>query len=531
MNKSFSEKAVLIYPRFDNYTFWSFRKTLQLYTPRTKYGTIKAAFPPLGLMGLFNHLKVYYKKIVLIDMNVNPININNVIDENCHVYVSGMIAQKNNLLKVLRIAKNRGAKVIVGGTIVDSKGEIFDEADHLIENEAEMVIDNLLLGLMQRNAKKYYKGLHTIPEKFFIPDYSSIDINNYTSMAIQTSRGCPEACEFCDITARFGRNVRLAPWSHIENCFLQLAVLKSTLPVFIVDDNFIGNPGKTIELLKKMHDLEKRITYRFSKYTEVSMRLGHDTEKMKELRYWLRKNNFTSLFIGVETPNEDALRETGKLQNIKEDMSKTLNRISEETGASVMMGMIYGFDSDHPESMNKFVRFINSSRSPLVMLGLLTALPYTRLEERLKKEGRLFKQSTGNNSDGSINFVPKNMTAEKAEEVYLKILEKIYSAKAYFRRVLRETETLIPKYTTKKVEWNYAITGIKLFLGRNAHTFMRYLPKASRIARKRYGLFSKAYFHLMKEYLTNCAKYVHFKDQIKVLRRHRIQKGIRCNVI
>ena len=523
MSKKLFKKAVLIYPKFYEDTFWSFKRCIAKYVPKGKYGLPKTLMPPLGLMGLYRHLKKhYYDEVILIDRNVDPRPLKWFIKDANHVYMGGMIAQEKGFIKDAKVIKKLGKTLIAGGTIVDKNSPIYKLADHMIENEAEMVIDELVIGLKDGTAKKYYEGLPTPPEKFFIPDFSTVNFDNYMNMAIQFSRGCPEDCEFCDITARFGRVTRSTTWEHIETMFRQLKKLKLNKPVFVVDDNFIGDPHKAIETLKKVHNLEREIGVNFSKFTELTLRLADKTPVMIELRKWLRKTNFNMFFIGVETNNIAALIETGKYQNLnkkKISITDNLRFITKETGACITQGIIFGFDSDNKETANSMIKFLNTTHSPIIMVGLLGALPHTKLWDRLENEGRLSRITSGNNSDGRINFIPYTMSAKKAEKQYIKILKGIYSREAFFNRVFRELKTYNPEDLGEQRSKKEGIYTLFRFFTDIKFTplMLRYLPKAHRIAEKRFGFGTKKYQYMLATYMSDFAKYTHILGQIKYL--------------
>lgn len=531
-----TKKAILIYPKFQGDTFWSFLRTLEKYVPRGEHGLPKRFMPPLGLMGLYNHLNKnyikegYYNEIVLVDRNVDPRPLEEVVARYDHVYMGGMIAQEEGFIEDASIIKEKFPEktIIVGGTAVDETSELMRIADHLIENEAEMVIDELVEGIFNGTAKKYYKGVPAPPEKFFIPDYTSINLDNYVNIGIQLSRGCPEDCEFCDITARFGRIPRLTPWEHIETVIKQLYDLDAKMSLFIVDDNFIGNPRLAIETLKKFYRLEEELGYHFPKYTELTMRVGEDSSMMSELRKWLRKTNLNMYFVGVESNNIEALIETGKVQNLRgeESMTDKLMDISKKTGATITSGMILGFDNDTLDSVDPFIEFINSTHIPATMVGLLNALPYTKLWERLEKGGRLSEKSAGNNSDGRINFIPMEMSAKEAEEAYVRILKGIYNRKSFFGRVMKELSVFDPEYThdVRPKEETLYIAKKLLTDWKHTPTFLWHALRAHKIAKKRFGFMSPKYMYSMGTYFTHCAKYIHYKGQTKHLERELKQR-------
>jgi radical SAM superfamily enzyme YgiQ (UPF0313 family) len=514
-------KAVLVYPKFDTAdTFWSYESSLKMYSPSNEFGLPKRLLPPLGLLGLYRYLKPYYDAVVLIDRNVDPRALAEQLHGGDHVYLGGMAAQEKGLLADATLAKKQGCVVIVGGTAISKQSPLKGIADHLIENEAEAVIGELLAGLKDGRAKAYYQGSPVEPENFFKPDYSALNLDNYVHMAMQISRGCPEKCEFCDIPARFGKSFRVTPVQDTEASFKQLAELGWTGPVFIVDDNFIGNPRRALETLKNLYAMGELIGVHLPKYTELTLRIADQTPIMAELRSWFRKTNFTTSFYGVETPNKAALEETDKQQNLRGDLTivQKLRLISEQTGSGVLMGMIFGFDSDSDETVDEFIAFINETHVPIVMVGLLNALPETKLMARLLKDGRLIQSSSCNNSDGVINFIPMTFSIQQAETNYLRILRGIYEPEAYFQRVMAHLQLFTSDYVHKgRSRLENAVTVVKILTGLHRSVFWRYLPVAHQIARKRQASDSASYARLIAEFFSLCAQYSHFSIQTENL--------------
>jgi len=521
MIKHIAQKAVLIYPEFDTQdTFWSYFTSLKMYAAASEFGLPKRVLPPLGLMGLFNHLKPYYQSLSLVDKNIDPRPIQELIRDANHVFIGGMLAQEQSLLKLAKEVKRAGKLLIIGGTVVTPKSSLVTIADHLIENEAEGVIDQLLQDIRVSKAKKYYKGFAVLPEQFFQPDYASINMQNYMHMAVQISRGCPENCEFCDIPLRFGKAYRVTPFEKTEQSFRQMKQLGWTGQVFVVDDNFIANPKKTLAVLKNLYQIGEQIGYHHPKYTELTLRLADDTPIMHELRYWFHKSHFINGFYGVETPNKASLLETKKTQNLrgKRSLVEKLNYISEQTGAGVMMGMIYGFDHDTTDSVEPFIDFVNATNAPIVMAGLLNALPFTSLMARLEKEDRTIQNTSGNNSDGVINFIPYHLSVQQAEQNYLRILQGIYHPRAYFCRVLRHLNLIDPDLQSdyRDDASNNFIQLIKILSRKNALVFWIYLPKVLAIAYKRSRLNRSSYKVILAEYFSLCGQYTHFSAQVQV---------------
>ncbi len=524
MTIKIAHQAVLIYPEFDTQdTFWSYARSLKMYAPPGEFGLPKRLLPPLGLMGLYNHLKPYYQSIVLIDRNIDPRPLAELISDADHIFMGGMLAQEKSMLKLASEIKAKGKVLIVGGTAISTDSPLVSMADHLVENEVEGIIGELMTGLKSGSAKKYYRGGIVSPEDFFQPDYAAINMQNYVHMAVQISRGCPESCEFCDIPSRFGKAFRVTPWRHTEQSFRQMKELGWTGQVFVVDDNFIGHPRRSLQILKNLYQIGEDIGYHHPKYTELTLRLADNSPIMAELRYWFRKAHFINGFYGVETPNKASLLETKKCQNLRGERSlvEKLRFISEQTGAGVMMGMIYGFDHDTDESVRGFIEFVNASNAPIVMAGLLNALPCTGLMKRLQSQGRIFQASSGNNSDGVINYIPYHFSVQQAELNYLRILKAIYHPDAYFKRVMRHLELIDPdlqsQYRSGAGKIGYLF---KILSRNNALVFWRFLPQAMKIARRRCGLYTPGYMTILSEYFSLCSQFTHFVGQIKVQQKN-----------
>jgi radical SAM superfamily enzyme YgiQ (UPF0313 family) len=529
MIEKIAHKAVLIYPEFDTQdTFWSYSTSLEMYGATGEFGLPKSLLPPLGLMGLFNHLKPYYDRLCLIDKNVDPRPLVDLIEDADHVFMGGMLAQENNLLQHAIAVKKANKILIIGGTAITPMSPLVELADYVVENEVEGVIDELLEGLRAGETKKYYKGSFNRPELFFQPDYASINMRNYVHMAVQISRGCPENCEFCDIPFRFGKAFRVTPQGKTAASFQQMNDLGWKGQVFVVDDNFIAHPRKALQILKDLFSIGESIGYHHPKYTELTLRLADDSEIMQALRHWFNKAFFINGFYGVETPNKASLVETKKRQNLRGERSlvEKLSFISEQTGAGVMMGMIYGFDHDTNDSVDEFIDFVNASNAPIVMAGLLNALPCTGLMERMEAEGRYIQSSSGNNSDGVINFIPYNFSVQQAEQNYLRILEGIYHPQAYFNRVMRHLECIDPLLQSNFRAGNDSVSYlVKILSKKHALIYWRHIPQVLKIAIRRCRFNPGCYKAILAEFISLCGQYTHFTGQINTQRKRISEKN------
>ncbi|MGH9355928.1 MAG: B12-binding domain-containing radical SAM protein, partial [Terriglobia bacterium] len=254
---------------------------------------------------------------------------------------------------------------------------------------------------------------------------------HYSAMAIQYSRGCPFNCEFCDIIEIYGRKPRTKTPAQVLDELDQLYDMRWRGSVFIVDDNFIGNKRKVKELLPFLADWNRRRKQPFSFFTEASVNLADD----RELLQLMKDANFTKVFMGIETPVEESLRQAQKMQNTRKNLVESVHRV-QDYGLEVMAGFIVGFDNDPEDIFDLQVQFIQESAIPVAMVGLLLALPNTQLFRRLKSEGRILNEGHGDNMDLHLNFIPK-MNAQRLLQGYREILNRIYTPDAYYERVLR----------------------------------------------------------------------------------------------
>ena len=421
-------KVLLVYPEYPN-TFWSFKSAI-------KFISKKAAFPPLGLLTVASMLPKEWKK-GLIDVNIKELKDSHIEWADV-VFISGMVVQKKNAQEVINRCKAKGKTVVAGGPLFTTGYETFKNVDHFVLNEAEVTLPLFLKDFKAGKAKKIYTS-DKRPDitKTPIPLWKLINFKDYAAMAVQYSRGCPFNCEFCDIIIMNGRVPRTkAPEQMIaEMQALYDAGWKGTL--FVVDDNFIGNKVSVKKMLAKVIKWQKEHKYPFYLLTEASTNLAQDEELMQ----MMSQANFGSVFLGIETPNLESLKECSKYQNTTLDLAEAVKRIHHH-GMQVLGGFIVGFDNDDAGIFDAQIEFIKKVGVVTAMVGILNAAPQTRLWHRMKQEGRLLKKTTGENTDGTLNFIPK-MGAEKLVEGYRKILANIYSPKEYYKRI----DTFLKSYT------------------------------------------------------------------------------------
>jgi len=415
-------KILLVYPEYPE-TFWSFKHAL-------KFISKKASFPPLGLLTIASMLPKEWEK-KLLDITTATLNDRDIQWAD-YVFISAMSIQRESVKKVIAKCKRLGTKIVAGGPLFTTGYEDFEDVDHFVLNEAEITLPPFLEDLKEGHPKHIYTSDEWPDiEKTPTPLWELVDMKKYASMCIQFSRGCPFNCEFCDVTLLFGHKMR------IKTKYQILAELESLYSqswrgaVFIVDDNFIGNKGRLKkEVLPTMIDWMEKRKRPFSFGTQASINLSDDEELMK----MMVQAGFDSVFVGIETPDEDSLTECGKIQNKNRDLISCIKKI-QRFGLQVQGGFIVGFDSDAPSIFETLIAFIQKSGIVTAMVGLLNAPRGTRLYHRLLKENRLLRNISGDNTDLSINFIPK-MNYGSLIKGYKKILRTIYSPKYYYERIL-----------------------------------------------------------------------------------------------
>jgi radical SAM superfamily enzyme YgiQ (UPF0313 family) len=399
-------KILFVYPRYPD-TFWSFKHALRFVSK-------KAAYPPLGALTVAALLPVDWEKRV-IDLNVNAITDADIKWAD-YVFISAMVVQKSSARDVIARCKSLGTKMLAGGPLFTAEPEEFPEVDYLVLNEAEITLPLFLADLESGNPHRIYNtDSHPDITQTPIPLWSLINMKNYASMCVQYSRGCPSDCEFCNIPFLNGHKPRTK------------------------------NAGQLLTELDSLHK------FPFNLLTEASVNLADD----KELMQLMVKAGFSRVFVGIETPNEASLVECDKKNNTSRDLLAAVKQI-QNSGLEVMGGFIVGFDND-PESIFKAqIDFIQKSGVVIAMVGLLNAPKGTRLYERLKEKNRLLREFTGDNTDFSLNFIPK-MNYETLVNGYRNILKTAYTPEKYYERI----RTLLKEYkpNTKgrisRIKWSF----------------------------------------------------------------------------
>jgi radical SAM superfamily enzyme YgiQ (UPF0313 family) len=432
--------VLLLYPEFPD-TFWSFKHAL-------KFIRKKASLPPLGLLTVAAMLPKEWGKR-LVDVNVRKLREKDLAWADV-VFISGMIAQRDSAHELIARCRAAGKTIVAGGPLFSIEHEQYPAVDHFVLNEAEVTLPGFLRDFEHGCAARVYASsefpdLRQTPA----PLWELADLRRYASMSVQFSRGCPFDCDFCNVTAMFGHRPRTKTTAQVIAELDGLGKLGWRGTVFFVDDNFIGNQRVLKEELLPALIQWRKGKRGFPFYTEASINLADNDELMR----LMVAAGFDQVFIGIETPEEAGLAECNKRQNQKRDLVADVQRIH-HAGLQVQGGFIVGFDSDTPSIFERQIEFIQKSGIVTAMVGLLQAVPGTELYQRLDRQGRLLGHTTGNNVDGTTNFVPR-MNREKLRAGYKSLMGYLYAPGPYYRRIRTFLREYQPARIAGSFRWPY----------------------------------------------------------------------------
>ena len=413
-------KALLLYPRFPD-TFWSFKHAL-------KFIRKQASLPPLGLATVGALLPEEWS-VRLIDTNVRELGDGDLAWADM-AFVGGMAVQADSARALIRRCRCAGVPVVAGGPLFTAEPERFPEVEHLVLGEAEVTLPAFLRDLRHGRARRVYRSAE-VPDMRCspIPRWDLVELRRYASMSVQFSRGCPYDCDFCNVTALFGRRPRTKTAAQVIAELDTLWRLGWRGAVFFVDDNLIGHRRRLVEELLPALAAWQRRGRRIPFYTEASINLADD----EDLLAAMREAGFDTVFVGIETPDEEALAECSKHQNRRRDLVADVRRI-QRSGIQVQAGFIVGFDSDTPSVFRRQIDFIQRSGIVTAMVGMLQAPAGTRLYERMQREGRLLGRLSGDNVAGTTNILPR-MGLETLRRGYRELMEQLYCPANYYRRL------------------------------------------------------------------------------------------------
>lgn len=438
-------RALLISPSYPD-TFWSFRYALRLVRKQ-------AAFPPLGLLTVAALLPAEWE-LRLIDLNAGVLRDADLAWADS-AWIGGMTVQAKSAEQVIERCRAAGVVTVVGGPMATCEPERFAQADHLVLNEAESTLPEFLSDLRRGAARRVYENVRK-PDLTAspAPRWDLLDLRRYYAMSVQFSRGCPFDCDFCNVTSLFGHapRVKTGPQSVAELDALYQRGWRG--PVFYVDDNLIANRRGVRELLAALIEWRKG-KVGVPLQTQASINLADSPELQRQMT----EAGFDTVFVGIETPSEDGLRECSKKQNLRRDLVADVRKL-QRAGLEVQAGFIVGFDSDTRSIFRRQIDFIQQSGIVTAMVGLLQAPLGTRLHARLSSEGRLLGGMSGDNVDGSTNILTR-IPVDELKTGFRQMMAHLYAPEHYLQRV----KTFLREYRIRRgthtLDWTRAAAFIR----------------------------------------------------------------------
>ncbi len=466
-------RVFLINPKLPE-SFWSFRWALEEVLPGKR-----ALNPPLGLATVAALCPPHWD-VRIVDENVEPLPLNPDADL---VGICGMGVQAPRQKQLLRYYRGAGYDTVAGGSYASlCPEEYHGVADSVIAGEAEYVWPRFCADYERGAAQPLYRETGNVDlEDSPTPRFDLLKLERYATATLQLSRGCPYRCEFCDIIVMFGRRPRYKSVAQIER---ELDALRAqgARKVFFVDDNFIGNKAVAKEVLPFLAGYQAKHGRRLRFGTEASLNLAADDE----LLTLFREAGFEWVFVGLETPDAQTLRDVGKTQNCVRDLRESVRRIH-SFGIDVLAGFIVGFDRDTPAAFAAQERFIRDTGIMVAMVGLLTALPKTPLFERLAREGRIVPGAAhGDNTKLSTNIIPKSMSVAQMLEGYKGLHARLLSDGGIAERIRNKLRHFgVPARLERErplealgIFWNFVRRGIARGGAARIWHFLRSLPLA-----------------------------------------------------
>ena len=480
--------ALLVYPEHPP-TFWGAEYALEM-------SGVNATFPPLGLLTIAAMFPPDYT-LRVVDMNVSTLRDADLAWADL-VFTSTILTQHASLCAVVERCNRSGVPVVAGGPHPTTFHEDIPGVDHFVLGEVEEIFREFLRDLEEGTAKAIYRETRK-PDvtRTPVPRFDLIDVKNYATMSVQFSRGCPFDCEFCDIIKLYGRVPRTKAPEQIVAELDSLYRLGWRGPVFMVDDNFIGNKRDAMKLLPSIAAWQKSKGYPFTLTTEASANLA----LMDELMDAMIEAGFHSVFVGIETPNPEALLKTKKSQNTSKNQENFLFsavRKIQRRGMQIQGGFILGLDGDDERVFDAQIEFIQETGIPMAPVYLLTAVKGTDMYERLKSENRLLETPIGT-SAMNLNFKTE-MRYETLIEGYKRVVATLYdpTLENYFKRCLTLFQHLKPvphlRKPVSKDKTFAALMGVRRrlsarqlpsyskFVGRVSRDYPRMLPEAIYLA-------------------------------------------------
>ncbi len=402
----------------------------------------KAFSPPLALSTIATSAKKYFDTEIW-DENTMGLVTDAEIDLSriSLVAITGFTIHYGRQVEISRYFRDKGITVVVGGSgVADDPDDYKELFDVIFIGESERTWPAFLEDYINGD----YKDLYFEKENVDLaetpkPDWCNLIptlSTDYILGSVQSSRGCPFSCEFCNIWRRFGRKVRCKPIENVLDEIHQL-VDNGVENILFCVDNFAGNIKYAKLLLRELIALNSKLETPRKYHCEISLNIAKDDELLR----LLGEANVSYLFIGVESPNKSSLIEMNKVQNLFEDIVEACKRIM-SYGLVIEGSMIVGFDNDGPDIFQQQFDFIQAAAIPVIRMHMLKAFPGTSLWDRLNDEGRIYTNQVKEKENIFLyekvtNIIPKQMSRIDLFENYIVLLEKLYDWDNFLIRLRR----------------------------------------------------------------------------------------------
>jgi len=428
-------KILCAFPRY-SYSFGTFNHAFPLM------GDVKGFMPPQGILLVVELIPKEWE-VKFIDENIRRITPEEFAWADA-VFVSGMHIQRQRIHDLTRRAHDAGKIVALGGPSVSSAPEYYPDVDLLhcgeVGDGTVRLFQRLDESIVPGEKQEIFRTVERLPmAQFPTPAYDRLDLTQYLLGSVQFSSGCPFTCEFCDIPALYGRNPRLKTPEQIVK-ELDLLAEGGCVSVYFVDDNFIGNPKATAELLPHLIEWQKKWDYSVRLAAEATLNMvGHP-----KILEQMREAGFNNVFFGIETPDPAALKAMKKGQNLRTpilDAIKTFNSY----GIEVACGIIMGLDTDTPETAQALIDFAEVSNIPIMTVNILYALPNTALYTRLEKENRVLHDP--GDRDSNIVFL---QPYENVVRDWQRVIGHIFSPEMLYARYAYNAKHTYPNQAQPK---------------------------------------------------------------------------------
>lgn len=500
-------KILLIWPKFDSFSFWNFEQVCAL-------SGVKYMTPPLGLLTVAALLPDHYEPRV-VDENTHPLKKEDLEWADL-VFVGSKIVHRGRAREVIRWAKSLNKPVALGGPDPTISSYAYEDlgVDYLCKGEGEGIIPDLVADIEAGRSRGVYvcQGLPDLT-KSPVPRFDLIDHRDYLYIGVQYSRGCPYHCEFCNVIDLFDHKYRTKTLGQILAEFQLLYDLGYRGQLDFFDDNLVGQMKAVKPFLRGLAEWLEDHNYPFHLSSSVTLNVAKDDELLD----LLKRARFKYFLVGIETPDENALRRADKPQNLGFSISEATDRIYRKAGATVHSGFLLGLDGESAHIADDVIRCIDEAAVPWVMAGIVYPLPGTQLSKRLKREGRLFAQAERDMPEGArdqisagIQFKPERPAGDVLRDLF-RVMQHAFDPQEYFARC----ESVATRLGTEP----------KLFFGaylfyRNLRTFFRLMLRMLRLPKVR-GPFFRGLFRVvlknskgLEAYVTLAVLYVHFESML-----------------